>query len=101
MTLEELKDELCTTQLPVAYRFFAAPQQPPFICYMVTEAEPVYADDAVYVSFPKVRVELYTDKKDPQAEATVEIALKPFCWAKTETYIDSEKMYLITYEFEV
>ena len=51
----------------------------------------------------KVRLELYTDRKDPDAEQNVETALDAagIFYNKTETWIDSEKLYEVLYTFEM
>lgn len=104
MTLEELALRLKTTDLPVTYR--AWPEDGdvpplPYICYLGTDTDGVFADGGVYFSWENVRVELYTALKDPALEKTVEEALRGFHWKKSETYIDTERCYLILYEIEV
>lgn len=103
MTLEELALRLKSTGLPVTYRAWPEGEAPalPFLCYLVTDTGVVYADGRVYVSWENVRVELYTALKDPALEKTVEEALRGFHWKKSETYIDTERCYLILYEIEV
>ena len=48
-------------------------------------------------------MELYTDYKDFALEQALEAVLKGMglSWAKSETYIDSEKMHETVYETEV
>lgn len=103
MTLSELKDILKVTGLPVAYRAWPEQQAPPlpYICYLCVGNSPTYADASVYVQSSEINVELYTRMKEPEIEANVEAALKDFHWAKSETYIDTERCYQILYEIEV
>lgn len=103
MTLETLKDRLEVTGLPVAYRAFPEKQAPelPFICYLCTSDDPLFADGETFYSYSNVRVELYTKFKDPAAEAKVEAALSGFHWKKEEIYISAERCYMILYEIEV
>lgn len=103
MTLSELNNKLTATDFPVTYREWPEGEaQPlPFICYLCTDNDSLFADGIVYYSFSNVRVELYTQYKDPEAEATVEAALRDFHWKKSETYIASERCYMILYEIEV
>lgn len=103
MTLESLKEKLVSTGLPVAYRAFPEEDAPdlPFICYLCTDDYPLFADGAVYYDYDNVRVELYTAYKDPNTEALVEAALADYHRKKDETYIDTERCYLIIYEIEV
>lgn len=53
-----------------------------------------------YASFPEVNVELYTDKKNPKLEKKLEkiFAGNDIYWNKSETWIDSERMYEVLYE---
>lgn len=103
MELSALKSQLKSTGLPVAYRAFPEGDAPnlPFICYLCTDDDPLFADGAVYYDYNNVRVELYTAYKDPKAEGLVEAALADYHWKKDETYIDAERCYLIIYEIEV
>ena len=103
MTLEELKTLLESTGLPVAYRAFPVGQAPdlPFICYLVEYSNNFDADNRVYHPINHISIELYTEFKNPDAEALVETALKDICWEKTEEYLDDERCYEILYEIEV
>lgn len=103
MSLENLKSQLETTGLPVAYRAFPEGAAPPlpFICYLCTGDDPLFADGTTYYDYDHVRVELYTAYKNPVVELSVEIALAGYHWKKDETYIDTERCNLIIYEIEV
>ena len=103
MTLGELKTRLDGTGYPVAYSHFEEGQNTPvpFICYMETSSDNFYADNRTYWPVSSARIELYTDKKDLEAEGKVETALYDIPYEKSETYIDSEKLFQIIYEIEV
>ena len=103
MNLELLKDRLVSTGLPVAYLSFPEDEAPPlpFICYLSTGDDPLFADGTVYYDYDHVRVELYTARKDCCAERLVETSLAEYHWKKNEDYIDTERCYLVTYEIEV
>jgi len=103
MNLEQLAERLTKTGLPVTYRAWPAGEAPslPFLCYLVEGNNPTFADGSVYYSYDDVRVELYTALKDPALEATVENALSGFHWKKEETYVDTQRCYMIIYEIEV
>lgn len=103
MTLPQLKTLLETTALPVTYRAWPEKAAPPlpFLCYLCTGFDSLHADGLVYHLVTHVQVELYTRLKDPEAEAKVEAALSGFHWKKEETYIDTERCYMILYEIEV
>ena len=103
MTLSKLNSKLTAAGFPVTYRAWPEGKAPPlpFICYLCTDDDSLFADGLVYYSFSNVRVELYTKLKDSEAEANVEAALSGFHWKKSETYIASERCYMILYEIEV
>ena len=77
MTLEELAGMLEKTGIPFAYDHFAEGESPdpPFICYLLPGSDNFAADGRVYFRISEVRVELYTDRKNPEAEAEVETVL--------------------------
>lgn len=103
MTLTDLKNNLKATAIPVTYRAWQEGKAPPlpFICYLCTNDDAMFADGETYYSFNNVRVELYTQFKEPETEAVVEAALSGFHWKKEETYISTERCYMILYEIEV
>ena len=57
----------------------------------------------MYHSFKQLDIELYTDEKSPDAESRVEEVLTQhnIYYAKTETWIESEKLYEVLYYLEV
>ena len=77
MTLEELAEMLEKTGFPFAYDHFAEGESPdpPFICYLLPGSDNFAADGRVYFRISEVRIELYTDRKYPGAEALVETVL--------------------------
>lgn len=100
MTLVELKKLLDATGYPVAYSHFNEPKATPFITYLVTYSSNFHADNKVHKKIDNVDIELYTDKKDLQAEETLESLLdeKELPYDKVETFISEEKLYQIIYE---
>lgn len=102
MTVEQITALLRTTGLPVAYRCFKGPVQLPYLVWMETRTANFFADGTVYSRIRHVTVELYTDEKEPDTEASVERALASFAWEKTEEiWLESEKCFENLYEFEV
>ena len=103
MELEEFKNILETTGLPVAYWSFPEGEAPPlpFICYLDAGSDNFIADGKVYYKSRRINVELYTKYKDTEAESKVETALENFKWKRTENYIESEQCFEILYELEV
>ena len=105
MTYEQISQMI--ESMGVAYAYYQFPentkQAPPFICFYYPEMNGFYADNKVYAKQVQLVIELYTNKKDFALEESVEAVLNdneiPF--AKYESYIDSEKLYMQTYESEV
>lgn len=56
--------------IPYAYDHFAEGEapNPPFLCYLLPGSDNFSADGKVYHKISEVRLELYTDRKDPDAE---------------------------------
>ena len=105
MTHKEISDMIKAIGLPYAH--YELPdnteQEPPFICFYYPDSDDLYADNVNYVGIRRLYVELYTDEKDFEQEAAVETALNSngLSFRKSELYIDSERMYQITYSMEV
>jgi len=95
-----LSNLLKSTGLPVAYHHFVQPPTPPYIVYLFAFSSNFGADNRVYHKNPRYQVELYTEFKDPATEKLLEdlFDTNDIHWEKTETYIDSEKLYQIIYE---
>jgi hypothetical protein len=97
----ELLNEL---GLPFAYDHFAEGESPdpPFVCYRYPNTDNFGADGSVYLDVNVVDVELYTNYKEPDTEKKVEDILKKYgiYYEKNETYIESEKLYEVLFEFE-
>lgn len=108
MTQTELFTALKTTGLPVAYsEFVSTPENPapspPFITYQFTNGNDLKADNQNYLDIGNFDVELYTSKKDPVTEKLVQDKLKELRlpYGKSETWIDSEKMFQIIYGIQL
>ena len=105
MTLAELGGMLEKTGFPFAYDHFAEGESPdpPFICYLLPGSDNFAADGRVYFRISEVRIELYTDRKDPGAEALVETVLDDagIFYNKSEAWIQSEKLYEVLYSMEL
>lgn len=101
MTLQELTTLLKSTGYPVAYSSFSSPPTIPFIAYMCDNEEIDGSDFSNDIVTRDYRVELYTNKKDLQAEQKLEQVLNFVHFSKTETKIETEKLFQIAYEFEI
>lgn len=91
--------------LPFAYDHFAEGESPapPFICYLTPGSDNFAADGRAYYKINFVNIELYTDTKDPSVEQKVESVLDAngVFYDKSETWIESEKLYEVLYQFEL
>ena len=76
---------------------------PPFICFLYPKAENFGADNLVYHHFNRLDIEVYTDYKDPDMEASIEEVLTAheLYYEKSEVWIETEKMYEVLYELTV
>lgn len=99
---------LKSTGLPVVYHHFEAsennpPPKPPYIVYLFAYSDNFAADNCVYSKANNYQVELYTIKKEPATEKLVEDAMDgaEIFWDKSETYIESEKLYQVLYEIQI
>ncbi|MEF9961142.1 MAG: hypothetical protein RR755_00690 [Erysipelotrichaceae bacterium] len=90
--------------IPFAYDHFAEGEspEPPFICYLLPNSDNFAADGRVYHKINDVNIELYTGTKDLSAEQKLEDVLDKYgiFYEKSETWIDSEKLYEVLYQFE-
>ena len=90
--------------LPFAYDHFTEGEgpDPPFLCYRCPNSDNFAADGTVYFPITEIDIELYTDKKDPKIEKELEDLLvkSGIFFDKTETCIESEKLYEVLYSFE-
>ena len=101
--MEELLQILSETQIPFAYHHFAEGEspEPPFICYLLPGSNNFSADGNVYYKINEVHIELYTDLKDLAVEQQLEDVLDEhgIFYNKSETWIESEKLYEVLYTF--
>ncbi|MCR0391501.1 hypothetical protein MKD04_05765 [[Clostridium] innocuum] len=102
--MDKLIEILKEAGIPFAYDHFVEGEapEPPFICYLLPGSNNFAADGRVYHKINEVRMELYTDTKDLSAEQKLEDVLDRYgiFYEKSETWIDSEKLYEVLYQFE-
>ena len=105
MTYAEISQMISAVGIPYAYHHFeeGSGQQPPFITFYYQGDNDLVADNINYAAIRPLTIELYTDNKDFALEAAVESVLtaNDLAFSKTETFIDSEQMYMVTYYTEV
>lgn len=103
--MEKILSILNALGIPYAYDHFAEGESPdpPFLCYLVPGSDNFSADGKVYYKIDQVHMELYTDLKAPALENKVEEALDAasIFYNKSETWIESEKLYEVLYTFEM
>lgn len=105
MTYAEISQMISAVGIPYAYHHFGegSGQQPPFITFYYQGDNDFIADNINYQAIRPLTIELYTDNKDFALEAAVESVLtaNDLAFSRTETFIDSEQMYMVTYYTEV
>lgn len=105
MTTQEIASMIESIGLPFAYYQFeeGTGQQPPFICFFYPRNNDVIADNTNYVKVYQLTIELYTDNKDFDLEASVEAALTGagLVYSREEQKLDDERMYEVIYTTEV
>lgn len=105
MTIENIVEMLQEMNIPFAYDHFAEGEspEPPFICYLIPGSDNFAADGKVYFKMNEVRIEMYTYFKDLDLESRVEGVLDghEIFYNKSETWIQSEKLYEVMYSFEM
>lgn len=103
--MDKLLEMLKEMQIPFAYDHFAEGEspEPPFICYLLPGSNNFSADGAAYFKANQIHIELYTDEKDLAVEQSVEAVLDKhgIFYDRTETWIESEKLYEVLYYFEL
>lgn len=105
MTYQEIAEMIASIGLPYAYDHFSedTAKPPPFICFYYDGSDDFIADNTNYQKIRPLTIELYTDNKDFDLEALVETTLNGngIVYSRNETYINTEKMYMVTYQTEV
>ena len=105
MTYREVKTMVQSIGLPFAYYQFTADTAvaPPFICFYFDESDDEPADNMNWAKIRTLYIELYTDEKDFELESTVEsvLASNDQFYTRSETYLDSERMMMVSYEMQV
>ena len=99
MTLSEFVGLFEECGMPIAFDHFKTPQALPYMIYIVTDNEEMAADNKTFHYDPVLQLELYTEQKDMDKEATVEGIISDFFYTKEEGYLDDEQMYMVAYRF--
>lgn len=104
MTYEQVNTMIEEIGVPSSYyQFPETGQATPFVCFFYANDNDFKADNSNYQKIEHLIIEVYTDSKDFDLEATVEnvLSANEMVWTKREEYIDSERMTLEVYEMDV
>lgn len=105
MNHEEIVSLLEEIGLPFAYDHFAEGESPdpPFLVFFYPRSAHFAADGMVYHKINRLNIEMYTELKNPELEENIETVLNrhSIFYAKSEVWIESEKLYEVLYEMEV
>lgn len=105
MTYQDVATMIASLKIPFAYYQFpnGTEQACPFICFFFENSNDLAADNTNYQRIRTLSIELYTDNKDFALEESVESLLNSngLVYTREETYLDSERMYMVTFTTEI
>lgn len=105
MTKADVLTMLKKIGIPIAYDHFAEGEspKPPFCVYLYPKADNFAADGVAFYKQDILHVEVYTNKKDVSLEDKIEAVFDEYglFYAKSEVWIQSEKLYEVLYQMEV
>ena len=105
VTYTKIAEMISSLDIPYAYYQFpeGTAQPTPFICFYYSNERGVKADNVNYAEIVNLTIELYTDNKRFDLEQRINDLLteNEISFSKYESYIDTEKMLMQTYEMEV
>ena len=105
MTYRQVAEMVSSIGVPYAYYQFPNNSgiAPPFVCFYFDSSNDFAADNTNYQRIRPLSIELYTDNKDFTLEQTVENVLNQngLVYSREETYLDSERMYMVTFMTEI
>ena len=105
MNLMELKAELEQLEIPIQYQAFQVGHAPslPYLIFYENDSDNIFADNSNWFDVLNVVCELYTDIKDIELETKLQKLFydNEIQYNSTETYIDSENMYLKAYDVQI
>lgn len=105
MTYADVSNMIGAIGLPYAYDHFTdeTGRELPFICFIFPETDDFIADNKNYTKIRRLQIELYTENKDFDLEASVESALEAagLTYNANGGFLNGERMYMQTYNTEV
>lgn len=103
MTLQELKTRCEEQGFQYAYGVFKEPVEPPHLIAICRDTDNFMADNKVYTKDTPIQLDYTYLEKDLTMQNKIEdIILADVCWNKTEeTYLSDEKIWQVSYFFEI
>ena len=105
MNLMEFKSELEKLGIPIQYQAFASGHAPslPYLIFYENDSDNIFADNSNWFDVLNVVCELYSDNKDIELETKLQKLFydTEIEYNSTETFIDSENMYLKAYDVQI
>ena len=103
MTLEELKTRCESQRFQYAYGVFKTSTEPPHLVAICRDSNNFMADNKVYKKKTPIQLDYtYIDKDVEEQNKIEDIILSDVAWNKTEeTYLSDEKVWQVSYFFEI
>ncbi len=103
MTLEELRMRCEEQGFQYSYGKFDEEVEPPHLVAITTETNNFLADNKVYMKKEKIQLDYTYISKDIEMQNKIENEiLSDVVWNKTEeTYLSDEKIWQVSYFFEI
>lgn len=103
MTLADLKTRCVAQGFKYAYGVFKNPTEPPHLVARTRDSDNFMADNVVYVKDTPIQLDYTYENKDITEQNKIEdIILADIAWEKTEeVYLDDEKVWQVSYFFEI
>lgn len=103
MTLEELKNRCENAGFKYAYGLFKNPTKPPHLVAISTDTDNFMADNHVFYKRTPLKLDYtYKSKNETEQNKIENEVLGDLPWNKTEeTYLQNEKVWQVSYFFEI
>ena len=103
MTLEELKKRCENAGFKYVYGMFKNPTEPPHLVAVTTDTDNFMADNQVFYKRTPLKLDYtYKSKNETEQNKIENEILGDLPWNKTEeTYLQNEKVWQVSYFFEI
>lgn len=103
MTLADLRTRCIEQGFKYAYGVFKNPTEPPHLVARTRDTDNFMADNVVYVKDAPIQLDYTYENKDITEQNKIEdIILSDIAWEKTEeVYLEEEKVWQVSYFFEI